>query len=191
MERNGFNKAFSLVELMVSTAIICILSGLVLGTVGYMNKKALDARCQAQFSTVELAIESYKSDHGFYPGIYKAPGSPASSNTTDMINWYNDKLKANGSSALARSLVQRKNDFNKAYLPNGFDITLSSQNKYMVDGNGNIVQSSKAGSMDGAQRIVNPAGNLYNYTIPGKNNLGAYDLSAGGTLGKTYKNWGP
>lgn len=181
--------AFSLIELLVSTALICVLSGIVLGTAQYMNKKAIDARCQAQFASVGLAIESYKSDHGFYPGIYKAAGSPASSNANDMINWYNDKLKANGSSSLARSLVLRQNDFGKTYLPRGYDISLSSQNKYVVNPDGGIVQNSKAGTMSGAERLVNPAGKIYNYNYPGVNNKGGYDLSAGGELGKTYYNW--
>lgn len=171
---------------MVVVLIIVLLAGLVLGGVGYMHKKALDVKCQAQFAVLELAIETYKSDHGYYPRNYDGkPKPPDGSSVPDIIAWKNDSLKKDGAATLARALVERKNDFNKLYI----NLSLGGQSKFMVNEEGRIVQSGKAGSMPGAERVRNPIGSYYSYRYPGTNNKGGYDLSVHSELGRTYYNW--
>jgi type II secretory pathway pseudopilin PulG len=61
------NAAFTLIELIVVTAVIIILTGLVLSTVGYVQKKAARARAETEIAAMSAACESYKADNGVYP----------------------------------------------------------------------------------------------------------------------------
>src|SRR5438093_3817662 len=59
--------AFTLIELIVVTTVIIILTGLVLSTVGYVQKKGARARAEAEIAAMSAALESYKADNGIYP----------------------------------------------------------------------------------------------------------------------------
>src|SRR5437899_12678883 len=79
--------AFTLIELIVVTAVIIILTGLVLSTVGYVQKKGARARAETEIAAMSAACESYKADNGVYPNnadtnnldprITGNPGAPA------------------------------------------------------------------------------------------------------------------
>ena len=79
--------AFTLIELIVVTAVIIILTGLVLSTVGYVQKKGARARAETELAAMSAACESYKADNGVYPNnadtnnldprITGNPGAPA------------------------------------------------------------------------------------------------------------------
>jgi prepilin-type N-terminal cleavage/methylation domain-containing protein len=58
---------FTLIELIVVIAIIVILAGLVLSTVGYVQKKAARSRVETEIAAMSAACESYKADNGTYP----------------------------------------------------------------------------------------------------------------------------
>jgi type II secretory pathway pseudopilin PulG len=62
-----YNAAFTLIELIVVTAVIIILTGLVLSTVGYVQKKGARARAETEIAAMSAACESYKADNGVYP----------------------------------------------------------------------------------------------------------------------------
>ena len=59
--------AFTLIELIVVTAVIIILTGMVLSTVGYVQKKGARARAETEIAAISAACESYKADNGVYP----------------------------------------------------------------------------------------------------------------------------
>ena len=59
--------AFTLIELIVTVTIIVILAGLVLSTVGYVQKKAARSRAETEIAAISAACESYKADNGVYP----------------------------------------------------------------------------------------------------------------------------
>src|SRR5438093_7437029 len=59
--------AFTLIELIVVTTVIIILTGLVLSTVGYVQKKGARARAETEIAAMSAALESYKADNGIYP----------------------------------------------------------------------------------------------------------------------------
>jgi prepilin-type N-terminal cleavage/methylation domain-containing protein len=59
--------AFTLIELLVVIAIIIVLAGLVLSTVGYVQKKGARSRAETEIAAMSAACESYKSDNGVYP----------------------------------------------------------------------------------------------------------------------------
>src|SRR5438874_9082792 len=58
--------AFTLIELVVVTGIILILTGLVLSTVGYARKKGARARAETEIAAMSAALESYKADNAAY-----------------------------------------------------------------------------------------------------------------------------
>src|SRR6266513_1457007 len=60
-------RAFTLIELIVVTAVIIILTGLVLSTVGYVQKKGARARAETEIAAMSAACENYKADNGTYP----------------------------------------------------------------------------------------------------------------------------
>ena len=59
--------AFTLIELIVVVIVIVILTGLVLSTVGYVQKKAARSRAETEIAAISAACESYKADNGVYP----------------------------------------------------------------------------------------------------------------------------
>src|SRR5437764_2476887 len=59
--------AFTLIELIVVSGIIIVLTGLVLSTVGYARKKSARARAETEIAAMAAACESYKSDNAVYP----------------------------------------------------------------------------------------------------------------------------
>src|SRR3989441_11313608 len=59
--------AFTIIELLVVIAIIIILAGLILATVGYVQKKGARARAETEIAAMSAACESYKADNGIYP----------------------------------------------------------------------------------------------------------------------------
>ena len=60
-------RAFTIIELLVVIAIIIILAGLILSTVGYVQKKGARSRAEAEIAAMSAALESYKADNGIYP----------------------------------------------------------------------------------------------------------------------------
>src|SRR5205823_14668685 len=63
----GGKAAFTILELLVVIAIIIALAGLVLATVGYVQKKGARSRAEAEIAAISAALESYKADNGIYP----------------------------------------------------------------------------------------------------------------------------
>jgi len=59
--------AFTIIELLVVITIIIILAGLILSTVGYVQKKGARARAETEIAAISAACESYKADNGIYP----------------------------------------------------------------------------------------------------------------------------
>ena len=71
---------FTLIELIVTATIIVILAGLVLSTVGYVQKKAARSRAETEIAAISAACESYKADNGIYPK------DPTANTATDALN---------------------------------------------------------------------------------------------------------
>ena len=65
--KRRYNAAFTLIELLVVIAIIIVLAGLVLSTVGYVQKKGARSRAETEIAAMSAACESYKADNGIYP----------------------------------------------------------------------------------------------------------------------------
>src|SRR5438046_6843783 len=63
----GGKAAFTILELLVVITIIITLAGLVLATIGYVQKKGARSRAEAEIAAMSAALESYKADNGIYP----------------------------------------------------------------------------------------------------------------------------
>jgi general secretion pathway protein G len=63
----GAGGAFTLIELLIVIAIIIVLAGLVLSTVGYVQNKGARSRAETELAAMSAACESYKVDNGVYP----------------------------------------------------------------------------------------------------------------------------
>ena len=86
-------RGFTLIELIVVIAIIIILAGLILSTVGYVQKKGARSRAETEIAAISAACESYKADNGIYPRgqstSVPATGTPVytvATNGTDDLN---------------------------------------------------------------------------------------------------------
>ena len=63
----GAGGAFTLVELLATIAVIMVVAGLTLGTLGYVNRKGAEGRAKAEVAALSAAIDNFKLDHGSYP----------------------------------------------------------------------------------------------------------------------------
>src|SRR4051794_29924522 len=59
--------AFTLIELLIAIAIIIALSGMIMATAGYVQKKGYRSRTEAEIAAISAALENYKADNGVYP----------------------------------------------------------------------------------------------------------------------------
>ena len=67
LRKRAQRAGFSLIELFVVISIIIVLAGLILSTVGYVQKKGERARAETEIAAMSAACESYKADNGIYP----------------------------------------------------------------------------------------------------------------------------
>src|SRR4029077_4680301 len=79
--------AFTLIELIVAVTVIVILTGLVLSTVGYVQKKAARSRTETEIAAISAACESYKADNGVYPRDATTTDTLDAKATINMANY--------------------------------------------------------------------------------------------------------
>jgi prepilin-type N-terminal cleavage/methylation domain-containing protein len=141
--------AFTLIELIVVVTVIVILTGLVLSTVGYVQKKAARSRTETEIAAMSAGLESYKADNSVYPPYSGAGGAHAlyqglSGDGNDAIGGTTPSTGTPGSSG-------------KSYM------TLKP----------NMLSPNPPNS---TTRIIDPFDNDYNYLAPGTNNTSTFDL---------------
>ncbi len=61
------NKGFTLIELMITIAIIGIVFGVVITASAALQKSSRDSTRQANLKTIQAALEQYHADAGGYP----------------------------------------------------------------------------------------------------------------------------
>jgi len=170
--------SFTIIELLVVIAIIIILAGLILSTVGYVQKKGARARAEAEIAAMSAALESYKADNGIYPRDAtatdtldaRASGNPANYQTASLF-LYNSLFGSTNGSRTPTSGA--KSYF--AFRPNMLSPSDQTQN---------------------VQYVRDPFGNSYGYSTAYQSNASTgynptYDLwsTAGLTSGTDSTQW--
>lgn len=64
---NKLTRGFTLLELLVSVAIITLLSSVLLASFNAARERAQDARRISELKQFKVALELYHTDHGHYP----------------------------------------------------------------------------------------------------------------------------
>ncbi len=112
--------AFTLIELLVVVAIIAILAGLTLSTLGYVNSKGAESRAQSEIAALSAALESYRVDLGAFP--------------------------SNSETGLYRELTGRGTNISKIYVEPTASITTNVETGPFVDPWGNPYGYSNLGT---------------------------------------------
>ena len=176
-------RAFTVIELLLVIAIIIILAGLILSTVGYVQKKGARSRAEAEIAAMSAALESYKADNGIYPrdATKTDQVDPAASPIpTTATQFLYEQLSGNSATNL-QPISGARSYF--AFKPQMLFGT--------KDSNGNLTSVSY---------IRDPFGNSYGYsTLKASGGTGGYnptfdlwsiaDDSSGTNQTKWIKNW--
>jgi general secretion pathway protein G len=141
---------FTLIELVVVIAIIVILVGLVLTTVGYVQKNAARSRASTEIAAMSAALESYKADNGVYP---------SNNNGTLGAHALYQGLSGDGNDAIGGTSASTG--------------TPGSSGKSYMALKPNMLHPNPP---DATTRVIDPFGNDYNYIAPGTNNTATFDL---------------
>src|SRR6266404_6404363 len=135
--------AFTLIELVVVTGIILILTGLVLSTVGYARKKGARARAETEIAAMSAACESYKADNAVYP-------FNSATNTLDARSNLNPSAYSTASLLLYEQL---SGDLAHSRQPSGKSYFAFKPNMLLPSGGSGTVTA-----------ISDPFGNSYGYS---------------------------
>ncbi len=139
-------RGFTLIELLTVMVIILILAGIVLGLVGYAQKKASRSKAEAEIKAMELALESYKTDNGAYPENGDTDALDARMNPpTDPAKTY---IKAG---ALLYQALSGDTGTGGVYTKTYYNVPPSEQ-------------VPAPGTQDPTRYIVDPFGNPYGYS---------------------------
>jgi type II secretory pathway pseudopilin PulG len=172
-----YNAAFTLIELIVVTAVIIILTGLVLSTVGYVQKKGARARAETEIAAMSAACESYKADNGIYP---------TDASTTEQLNSTMSFNPTNYQSASLYLYKKLSGDATGNRQPSG--------KSYMAFKPNMLLPAPP--STDTVIAIADPFGNSYGYsTMMAVTGNGGYNptfdiwSTAGGTTSNDVSTW--
>jgi len=78
-------QGFTLIELLTVIAIIGILAGIIIPSVGAVRNSAKKAKTQAMFSQWASAIELFRQDYGYYPTFGGSGSISLSSNKAKFV----------------------------------------------------------------------------------------------------------
>ena len=70
MRRINKTGAFTLVEILTTMVIIGILLAVLIPALNQVNKSAMNVKQKAQFHTLEMGLETFRTDTGDYPSSY-------------------------------------------------------------------------------------------------------------------------
>src|SRR6266478_6046462 len=158
-------RAFTIIELLVVIAIIIILAGLILSTVGYVQKKGARSRAETEIASMSAALESYRADNAIYPPY---------SGTTGAHALYQG-LSGDGNDAIGGAIASTG--------------TPGSSGKSYMTLKPNMLSPNPPNA---TTRVIDPFQNDYNYIAPGTNNIATFDVwsSANSTDPNQWiKNW--
>jgi prepilin-type N-terminal cleavage/methylation domain-containing protein len=197
--------AFSLVELLIVIAIIAVISALALSAFSKATNDSIIKRAQAERTMLELAINNYHDQFGFYPPgnastapsnlvpaltnqlYYELMGSMTNNNTTPVSYTTLDNLSTLSSSVVSSTFGV--GGFMNCSKGSGDDKTpsksfLSGLKSFQMATNSSgvvvivtAVNSPGYAPMPGFHPLDGPnSANPWRYLCPGINNPNSYDL---------------
>jgi prepilin-type N-terminal cleavage/methylation domain-containing protein len=185
---------FSLIELFVVISIIAVLAGLILSTVGYVQKKGERSRAEAEIAAMSAALESYKADNGIYP-------RDTTNNTTDNLNAQGD---LNPSATPFPNVYQNASRFLYGELSGDRDfdgIADTGSRSYLSLKPGLLLRNDMSNPPSSSNQVIairDPFGNSYGYSTayqanptPTRGYNPTFDLwsTAGGTSANDVAGW--
>jgi general secretion pathway protein G len=154
-------RAFTIIELLVVISIIIILAGLILSTVGYVQKKGARSRAETEIAAISAALENYKADNGIYP-------RDTTNSTTENLN---ARTSGNPTTYQTASLFLYDSLFGS--LTSGSRTAASGTKSYFVFKPNMLNPSDQAQNV---QYVRDPFGNSYGYsTAYQKNSATGYN----------------
>ena len=180
--------AFSLIELFVVIAVIIILAGLILTTIGYAQKKVARARAETEIAAMSAAIENYKADNGVYPRGQSTSVPPSGTPVYTVASTGTDNLDARANPDSTQKIYQDACRYLYEQLSGDINLDLAvdtgrktyftfkeSMLAVIKDPNGNTI---------GPSHIKDPFGNSYGYST-------AYQAWVDGGSSGTQRGYNP
>lgn len=81
-------KGFTLMEVLVATAIVAILISVSVVTFAPINKRSRDAKRKSDVEQIRSALEMYRADNGSYPNTGSGIWSDAANLATPLVPTY-------------------------------------------------------------------------------------------------------
>jgi prepilin-type N-terminal cleavage/methylation domain-containing protein len=186
MKNNKKTSGFTLIELLMVIAIIGILAGILIPTVGAVRKQANIAASKAQLSSYANAIQLFKGEYNYYPFITSAEDTvidlSKSVSSSDFIKVISGRDPSNGNPVTEGGNRRRIafHSFSESEFLVGDDDTVSLTQlsdrfnnpviKILIDGNGdNQVKPSPDGNSPSAPK--NPIRTNVTAWVEGDNDL--------------------
>jgi prepilin-type N-terminal cleavage/methylation domain-containing protein len=187
MNKNEKISGFTLIELLMVIAIIGILAGILIPTVGAVRKQANIAASKAQLSSYANAIQLFKGEYNYYPFITSAEDTvidlSKSVSSSDFIKVISGRDPSNGNPVTEGGNRRRIafHSFSESEFLVGDDDTVSLTQlsdrfnnpviKILIDGNGdNQVKPSPDGNSPSAPK--NPIRTNVTAWVEGDDDLG-------------------
>jgi prepilin-type N-terminal cleavage/methylation domain-containing protein len=187
MKNNKKTSGFTLIELLMVIAIIGILAGILIPTVGAVRKQANIAASKAQLSSYANAIQLFKGEYNYYPFITSAEDTlidlSKSVSSSDFIKVLSGRDPSNGTPVTEGGNRRRIafHSFSESEFLVGDDDTVSLTQlsdrfnnpviKILIDGNGdNQVKPSPDGNLPSAPK--NPIRTNVTAWVEGDDDLG-------------------
>ena len=204
--------AFSLIELFVVIAVIIILAGLILTTIGYAQKKVARARAETEIAAMSAAIENYKADNGVYPRGQSTSAPPSGTPVYTVAMTGTDDLDARVNTDSTQKIYQDACRYLYEQLSGDVNLDLTadtgSKTYFAFKESMLAVIKDLNGNNIGLSHIKDPFGNSYGYSTAYQHDIDqgtppthgynpTFDLwsTAGTTSGSTtdknqwIKNW--
>jgi len=172
-------RAFTLIELMAVVLVVLLLAAIAMGVVGYVQKRMAAQTTRAQIAALEVALETYKSDWGYYPRttpyrvsalgdkervnnaiLYRALSGTCSNCSKQYLNFSPSQLRAVRVGGTDFTVVGSIIQADSSSLTNIFDAWGTPFNYFNFSTNSYTVTTTN-----------NPG-----YTIGGQVNVATYDL---------------
>jgi type II secretory pathway pseudopilin PulG len=164
----GAMGAFTLIELLVVITVIIVLAGLILSTIGYVQKKGARARAETEIAAMSAAIESYKADNGIYPRGQSTSTPPSGTPVYTVATTGTDDLNARVNTDSTQKIYQDACRYLYEQLSGDVNLDLAvdtgSKTYFTFKESMLAVIKDPNGNSIGLSHIKDPFGNSYGYS---------------------------